>query len=77
MSIMEVSGAVGASFGPFIGSALNYLFGYEGPFLCFGKYCLLISPSYIAVLYIEVFTFLVAYIPSDEKLDVRVSEEKV
>lgn len=37
MSIMEVSGALGATFGPFIGSTLNYFFGYEGPFIVFCK----------------------------------------
>ena len=37
MSIMEISGAIGATGGPFIGSALNFLFGYEGPFIVFGN----------------------------------------
>lgn len=32
---MEISGAIGATGGPFIGAALNYLFGYEGPFITF------------------------------------------
>lgn len=38
MSIMEVTGAIGATLGPFIGSSLHYLFGYEGPFIVFCKF---------------------------------------
>ncbi|CDW83835.1 permeases of the major facilitator superfamily [Stylonychia lemnae] len=53
MSIMEISGALGATFGPFIGSTLNYFFGYEGPFVVF------------SILYIQIFSFIVTYIPAD------------
>eukprot|EP00347_Sterkiella_histriomuscorum_P023007 403336314 len=56
MSVMEASGAIGATFGPFIGSTLNYLFGYEGPFIVF------------SVLYIQIFSFLVTYVPSDVQI---------
>ena len=35
MSAMEVSGALGATTGPVIASTLNYVFGYEGPFIAF------------------------------------------
>ncbi|CDW73170.1 major facilitator superfamily protein [Stylonychia lemnae] len=56
MSIMEVSGALGATFGPFIGSTLNYLFGYEGPFIVF------------SILYMQIFSFMITYIPSDENI---------
>jgi hypothetical protein len=34
---MEISGAIGATLGPFLGSSLNYAFGYEGPFIAFGN----------------------------------------
>lgn len=36
---MEIAGAVGATCGPFFGSVLHGLFGYEGPFLVFGIKC--------------------------------------
>ena len=35
MSIMEISGALGATLGPFLGSSLNYMFDYKGPFIVF------------------------------------------
>jgi MFS family permease len=82
MSVMEISGAIGASCGPFIGSALNYLFGYEGPFICFGITFLLMIRLYltyinIAILYIEVLTFLIVYIPSDVKLEEKIHVERI
>jgi hypothetical protein len=35
ISVMEIAGAIGAAGGPFIGSGLNFAFGYEGPFIVF------------------------------------------
>lgn len=73
MSIMEASGAFGATFGPFIGSVLNYLFGYEGPFIVF---CTIYVNNFLAILYIQIFSFLIKYIPSDEKMhDQRISRD--
>ena len=62
---MEISGAIGTTLGPFIGSSLNYMFGYEGPFIVF------------AVLYLNIFGFLIAYIPSDQKLSKAISKDNL
>ena len=50
---MEMSGGIGASGGPLLGSLLNGLFGYKGPFLVF------------ALLYVIMFAFVVKNVPSD------------
>ena len=51
---MEISGAIGAAAGPFLGSSLNLAFGYEGPFIFF------------ALVYLAMFYLLYHYIPSDQ-----------
>jgi MFS family permease len=55
ISLMEISGAIGAAAGPFLGSSLNLAFGYEGPFIFF------------ATIYLAMFYLLYRYIPSDQK----------
>ena len=64
MSLLEISGAIGSCSGPFIGSALNYLFGYAGPFIVFcnheSKYLL------IEFLYLLMFPLIKIFIPVEE-----------
>jgi len=55
ISVMEISGAIGATAGPFLGSSLNLAFGYEGPFIFF------------AIIYLAMLYLLYHYIPSDQK----------
>lgn len=38
LSLQEISGSLGTCLGPFISSGLSYYFGYNGPFIMFGKY---------------------------------------
>ena len=53
---MEISSAIGAASGPFFGSSLNLVFGYEGPFITF------------ALVYIVMLFLLYHYIPSDQEM---------
>ena len=59
---METSGAIGAAFGPFFGSSLNYCFGYEGPFIVF------------AVIYMLTFFILAKNIPSEDETEKKYEE---
>ena len=60
LAIMEMAGAIGSAGGPFLGSTLNNLFGYEGPFLTF------------AIVFVIGFFLLAKYIPSDKVLDEKI-----
>ena len=62
MSVLEMSGALGASSGPFIGSALYAAFGYQGPFIV------------MACFYVIIFFFLKKYIPSDIVIEKKIVE---
>jgi len=62
MSVMETSGAIGAAFGPFFGSSLNYCFGYEGPFIVF------------AVIYMITCFILAKNIPSEDETEKKYEE---
>lgn len=59
---MEISGAIGAAAGPFLGSSLNYAFGYEGPFIFF------------ASVYLIMFYLISRNIPSDQNTQLRIDE---
>ena len=56
ISLIEISSAIGAASGPFFGSSLNLVFGYEGPFIAF------------ALVYIVMLFLLYNYIPSDQEM---------